>query len=161
MIYMNSYVLWKNPIKDLKLALRNVRCCAGSLHRDAHHCRAKFSYGMYLPIQHLKIWARHSAHKYIPLERKEREKAFVPLNAYSSHLGNPPKDFALKIIGQTCLRMRISRVPLEVKLHPSKETGFLFLFFLPFIFQMCKLDNEKPFQTILGIAGMKVRLLSI
>ena len=95
------------------------------------------------------------------LFQKEREKAFVPLNAYSSHLGNPPKDFALKIIGQTCLRMRISRVPLEVKLHPSKETGFLFLFFLPFIFQMCKLDNEKPFQTILGIAGMKVRLLSI
>lgn len=93
--------------------------------------------------------------------KKRKRKAFVPLNAYSSHLGNPPKDFALKIIGQTCLRMRISRVPLEVKLHPSKETGFLFLFFLPFIFQMCKLDNEKPFQTILGIAGMKVRLLSI
>lgn len=67
--------------------------------------------------------------------KRRGRKALVPLNACSSHLGKPPKDSALKIIGQTCLRMCISRVPLEVKLHPSKGTGFLFLFFFPFIFR--------------------------
>lgn len=88
----------KKPHKGPKLALHNIRYCAGNLHTAS--LQGKFQLCYVFAYLASKDLGKASCTQICTSGKRRGRKALVPLNACSSHLGKPPRTLLWKLLGK-------------------------------------------------------------